>query len=168
MAHLRTEMYGRLRAFADEQGLQAIADGAHADDPVQDRPGLQAAAEHAVLHPLRAAGFGKREVRRLARALGLPHHDRPAEPCLASRLPVGVRVTADRLERVERAERALKQLGYGVVRVRCEDMHGRIEIGAAQLDRARAEEQRLVELVQQAGFESAALDARGYRTGGAE
>ena len=164
----RTEMYGRLRAFADEQGLHAIADGVHRDDAVQDRPGLRAAAEHAVLHPLRAAGFGKREVRRLARALGLPHHDRPAEPCLASRLPVGVRVTRGRLERVERAERALKQLGYRVVRVRCEDRRGRIEIGSGELERARSEEQRLVQLVRAAGFESAALDPRGYRSGGAE
>ncbi|MFQ5845876.1 MAG: ATP-dependent sacrificial sulfur transferase LarE, partial [Planctomycetota bacterium] len=163
----RREMYGRLHALARAEGIGALADGLHADDDAGDRPGIRAAGERGVLHPLRDAGLGKAAVRRLARALGLPHHDRPAEPCLASRLPVGVEVTVARLRRVGRAERALKSLGFRVVRVRCSGRHGRIEVGGEELERARREEGRLVAAVLEAGFVSAALDPAGYRAPGA-
>ena len=163
----RQEMYGVFQSVAGLLGIEALADGAHAEDHGDDRPGLRAARERDIRHPLRDAHFSKADVRRLALAYGLPVHDKPAQPCLASRLPVGVEVTLDRLARVHRAEQALRALGFRVVRVRCEDLHGRIEIGVRELGRAQAREPALVAAVVGSGFESAALDARGYRTGGA-
>ena len=164
----RREMYSVLFALAAREGLAHVADGLQADDRDDDRPGLRAAAERGVLHPLRDAGFEKAEVRRLARAFGLPVHDKPAQPCLASRLPTGVVVTPERLERVHRAESALRALGFREVRVRCEVRHGRIEIGAAELERAGRDRARVESAVLAAGFDTARLDPRGYRTGGAD
>jgi uncharacterized protein len=156
----RREMYGALTGL----GYSAIADGLNADDLVADRAGVRAAQEFLVLHPLRDAGLGKAEIRRIARGLGLAVHDKPAQPCLASRLPMGVTVTPERLKLVLGAERALHALGYRELRVRCEDRHARIEIGRAQLADAMGNENELVSAVLAAGFDSAALDPAGYRS----
>lgn len=161
--YCRQSMYGALWTAARAKGIEALADGLHADDLIADRAGVVAAREHGVLHPLRAAGLGKAELRRLAWGLGLPVHDKPAQPCLASRIRTGVPVTVARLERVHRAERAVEALGYRELRVRCEDRHGRIEIAQADLDRAEGEQERIVAAVLAAGFASATLDPRGYR-----
>jgi len=158
----RRTMYGALWGVAEAHGLAHVADGLHAGDVVADRPGVRAARERAVLHPLRDAGFEKADVRRLARGWGLMVHDKPAQPCLASRLPAGMEVTAERLARVHRAETALRALGFSVVRVRCEDRHGRVEVGAAELERARGMRARLEAAVRAAGFGSAALDPAPY------
>jgi len=159
----RRAMYSRMREAVMARGARWIADGLQADDSVADRPGVRAAAELEVIHPLRDAGFGKRDVRRLARAYGLSVFDKPAQPCLASRLPVGVAVTAARLARVHRAERALRGFGFPVLRVRCEERHGRIEIAVRDLARAKAMRDRLEAAVKAAGFASASLDSGGYR-----
>ncbi len=161
--HCRREMYGVLDALATRGGGVRIIDGLNADDAVVDRPGVRAASEFRVLHPLREAGLGKATVRRLARGFGLAVHDKPAQPCLASRLPVGVEVTAERLARVHGAERAVKAFGFSVVRVRCEDRHARIEIGPAELARARLLASGLEAAARAAGFQTAALDPDGYR-----
>jgi uncharacterized protein len=164
----RVEMYDGMRDLAAREGIAAIADGVQAEDSADDRPGMRAARERGLIHPLRESGFSKPEIRRLALALGLGEvQDKPAQPCLASRLPVGVEVTRERLARVERAERALRDLGFRELRVRCEDAHGRIEIGVAELPRARQRERELVAATLAAGFETAALDPVGYRSGGA-
>jgi len=163
----RREMYGVFLGVAAARGIAAVADGLQADDDADGRAGVRAAGEAGILHPLRECGLGKADARRLARAWGLPVHDRPAEPCLASRLPVGVAVTVDRLRRVRRAEEAVRALGFREVRVRCEDRHARIEVGAAELARASGRSEELVAAALRAGFESAALDPQGYRSGGA-
>lgn len=163
----RREMYGALRALAVREGLAFVADGLQADDALGDRPGVRAAGEAGVLHPLLDAGLGKADVRRLARGLGLPLFDKPAQPCLSSRLPVGVEVTVERLERVHRAERAVQALGFREVRVRCDDLRGRVEIGAAELPRARARRAEIEDAVVAAGFASAWFDPLGYAPGGA-
>jgi len=159
----RREMYGAFGPLAARAGLAAVADGLNADDDVGDRPGVRAARERGVLHPLRDAGLGKAAVRRLALGFGLPVHDKPAQPCLASRLPAGVAVTARRLARVHAAERAVRALGFRVVRVRCEERHARIEVGADELPRALGGEAELVAAALRAGFATAAVDGRGYR-----
>ncbi len=161
--HCRREMYARLLETAQEQSLAAVADGLLADDPLGDRPGVAAARERGILHPLRDAGIGKGEARRLALAFGLANHDKPAQPCLASRLPVGTAVTVERLAQVYRAEQALRALGYRIVRVRCEGTHGRIELAPAELARAQAASASLERAVRASGFLTAAIDPRGYR-----
>jgi uncharacterized protein len=163
----RREMYGALHALASREGLAFVADGLQADDAAGDRPGVRAAGEAGILHPLLDAGLGKEDVRRLARAFGLALFDKPAQPCLSSRLPVGVEVTVERLERVHRAEKALRALGFREVRVRCEDLRGRVEIGPAEMDRARERRAEIEAAVVAAGFASAGLDPLGYAPGGA-
>ncbi|MHC4408167.1 MAG: ATP-dependent sacrificial sulfur transferase LarE [Planctomycetota bacterium] len=157
----RQAMYGGLSPA--EHGYAVLADGLQADDVLDDRPGVRAAREHGVLHPLREAALGKVELRRLAWGLGLSIHDKPAQPCLASRLPVGVIVTRERLARIHAAESALRDRGYRELRVRCEERHARIEIGAAELARALAERDAIVAAVVAQGFATAAVDPAGYR-----
>lgn len=159
----RREMYGRLEETARARGLETLADGLHADDVVEARPGVRAARERGVRHPLREAGFTKAEVRRLARAFGLANRDKPAQPCLASRIPAGLAVTPERLARVEAAERAVRGLGFRSLRVRCEGTHARVEVDAADLDRARARAAEIAAAVRACGFATAAVDPRGYR-----
>lgn len=158
----RREMYGALLAASRAEGIVHVADGLLADDRVEDRPGVRAASEHGILHPLRDAGLRKADVRRLARGLRLPTHDKPAQPCLASRLPAGLEVTEERLRLVHRAEGALRALGLRQVRVRCERSHARIEIGASELAGALARSRELRSAVVAAGFATAAVDPRGY------
>jgi len=148
--HCRKAMYGGLGGL----GFPHIADGLLADDDVADRPGVAAAAEQGVLHPLRDCGFSKADSRRLARAHGLSVHDKPAQPCLASRIPVGLAVTRERLALVHRAESALRRLGLCELRVRCDDRHARVEVGRAEFDRACAMASRIVAAVIGAGFRS--------------
>ncbi|MHC4850121.1 MAG: ATP-dependent sacrificial sulfur transferase LarE [Planctomycetota bacterium] len=157
----RQAMYGGLSPA--EHGYALLADGLQADDVHDDRPGVRAAQEHGVLHPLREAGLGKAELRRLAWGLGLSIHDKPAQPCLASRLPVGVTVTRERLARIHAAESALRARGYRELRVRCEERHARIEIGAEELARALAERNAITAAVVDLGFATAAVDPAGYR-----
>ncbi len=148
--HCRKAMYGGLGGL----GFPHVADGLLADDDVADRPGVAAAAEHGVLHPLREAGFTKPDSRRLARAHGLVVHDKPAQPCLASRIPAGLAVTRERLARVHAAESALRLLGLRELRVRCDDLHARVEVGRAEFDRACTMAREIAAAVVGAGFAS--------------
>ena len=116
--HCKHELYGRLSALARERGYAAVLSGANADDAGDWRPGLRAAADHGVLHPLLEAGAGKAQVRALARAFDLPSAEKPASPCLASRIPYGTPVEPATLARIDRAEQAVRELGYRVLRVR--------------------------------------------------
>jgi uncharacterized protein len=163
--HCKSELYHRLQLLAQEGGYEAVLSGANADDAGDWRPGLRAAAEHGVRHPLLEAGVGKPEVRELARELGIPSADKPASPCLASRLPYGTAVTRTALARVDRAEQALKGLGFQVLRVRHYGELGRIEIGADELPRALAAPDRVIAAVRDAGYRRVEIDERPFRSG---
>jgi uncharacterized protein len=153
--HCKIELYSRLRALAARRGFAAVLSGANADDLGDWRPGLRAAEEHRVVHPLLEAGVGKAEVRELAAALGVPSADKPASPCLASRLPYGTPVEPETLRQVDRAEQGLKALGYRVLRVRHYGELGRVQLGADELQRALAPDGR--------SAVAAAVLAAGYR-----
>src|SRR5204863_9546751 len=116
--HCKTELYSTIGRRLPELGAAVVVSGANLDDRGDYRPGLAAAAEHAVRHPLQEAGFTKADVRALALAWGLPTWDKPASPCLSSRLAPGVEVTRERTARVEAAEAYLRGLGYRECRVR--------------------------------------------------
>lgn len=165
--HCKTELYARLGGLAAVRGYAMTLSGANADDLGDWRPGLRAAAEHGVRHPLLEAGVGKAEVRTLARGLGVPSADKPASPCLASRLPYGTAVSPERLARVDRAERALKARGYRVLRVRHVGPVGRVELAADELERTAdpAERAAVIGAVRAAGFETARISARPFRSG---
>jgi uncharacterized protein len=165
--HCKSELYERLELLARERGFAAVASGANADDAGDWRPGLRAAAEHGVVHPLLELGLGKEPVRAIARALNVPSADKPASPCLASRLPYGTPVSAAALERVDAAERAVRARGYRVLRVRHYGERARLEIGAPELARALDphERVRLESAVLGAGYASVEIDERPFRSG---
>jgi uncharacterized protein len=161
----KTELYESLAALAEQRGYAALLSGANADDAGDWRPGLRAAAEHGVRHPLLEAGAGKDAVRALARRLALPSADKPATPCLASRIPYGTAVEPETLAQIDRAERAVRALGFRELRVRHHGILGRVEIAAADLDRALASENELTAAVRAAGYRHAVVDREPFRSG---
>jgi uncharacterized protein len=167
--HCKDELFTRIADEVRERhGLDAVAYGENADDVARlDRPGSRAAVEHGVLRPLADAGLDKAAVRRLARTLGLPCADKPAAPCLASRIPHHDPVTPEKLAQVERAERALRALGFGDCRVRHHGDVARIELAADDLARAVGEPLRaqIHRAVIAAGFRFAAVDLAGIQSG---
>jgi uncharacterized protein len=166
--HCKTELYAELAVVARREGAGAVLSGANADDAGDWRPGLRAAAVRGVIHPLLEASVAKTVVRALAEHLGVPSADKPASPCLASRIPYGVPVDAPTLARIDRAEQAVKGLGYRVLRVRHHGELGRIELGADELESALSEPGRRAALeaaVRSAGYARAALAGQPFRSG---
>lgn len=161
----KTELWTRLGAVARARGLRTIVDGTNADDVADHRPGTRAAREHAVRSPLQEAGLGKREIRTLSRALGLPTWDQPASPCLASRIRYGLQVTPERLRQVEEAETTLRALGLREFRVRHHGTAARIEVAPAELDAAAERIAGVAAELRSLGFERVLLDVEGYRRG---
>jgi uncharacterized protein len=166
--HCRTELFTILSAIARDRASSRIAYGAIADDLGEDRPGMAAARKFGILAPLLDAGFTKADVRALAREYALPVTDKPANACLASRLPTGVRVTPERLAQVARAETALRSLGFPLVRVRHHGDLARIEVPRDDVPRLRATEEDggLEAIVSGAGFRTHVIDPEGYRPAG--
>jgi uncharacterized protein len=163
----KSELYDQLAVLAQQRGFATVLSGANADDTGDWRPGLRAAAEHGVRHPLLESGLGKDQVRALARHLGVPSADKPASPCLASRLPYGTEVSADVLSQVDRAELSLKQRGYRELRVRHFGELGRIQLSVAELPRTAdpAERAAVLACVRAAGYQRAEIDERALRSG---
>jgi uncharacterized protein len=164
----KSELYSRIETLLPELGVAVICSGANLDDRGDYRPGLKAAAEHAVRHPLQEAGFTKQDVRALAHAWGLPTWDKPASPCLSSRLAPGVQVTRERTGRVEAAEAYLRALGYREFRVRLHEGElARIEVPPAELPRLAdpAVREDLVRRLKELGFQYVTLDLEGFRSG---
>jgi uncharacterized protein len=160
--HCKNELFTRISdEVVTTHALDAVAYGENLDDASRpDRPGSRAAAEHRVLAPLRDAGLDKAAVRRLARAWNLPCADKPAAPCLASRIPHGSEVSPEKLRQVEQAESALRRLGFADLRVRHHDEIARVELPGADLARAAQDPLRSAvrEAVLAAGFRYAVLD----------
>ena len=167
--HCKDELFTRIDAeLAARLGLDAVAYGENADDARRlDRPGSRAAAEHGVLRLLADAGLGKADVRRLARAMRLPCAEKPAAPCLASRIPHGERVEPGKLRQVEDAEAGLRELGFTDSRVRHHGDTARIELPGAELARAVSAPVRelIVAAVRAAGFRFVAVDLAGLQSG---
>ncbi len=167
--HCKEELFSRIDdGIADRYGLDAIAYGENADDARRpDRPGAQAATNHHVLRPLAEAGMTKLTVRTLARAMGLQVADKPAAPCLASRIPHHQLVTPAKLSQIERAEAALRQLGFAELRVRHHDDIARIELPPADLIRAVSDPLRskVLDAVRGADFRFVTVDVGGIQSG---
>jgi len=162
--------FSALQDLAAELGLAAMAEGSQLDDDQDFRPGNRAKQELGVLSPLAEAGLNKAEVRALSRALGLPTADIPPAACLASRVPYGTRLSAETLERIEKAEAGLRGLLSGNLRVRDHYPIARVELEPGELAEALAEplRGRILEAVKAAGYEYVALDMEGYRMGGGQ
>ena len=145
-------LFERMTAWAAGAGHPVLAFGEIADDALDVRPGGRAARERGVRAPLAEAGWTKLDVRDYARRAGLSVAEKPASACLASRVPVGTRVTAERLARVERAEEAVRALGFRVLRVRDRGEQCRLELGEDELIRAAALREELERALGGAGF----------------
>jgi pyridinium-3,5-biscarboxylic acid mononucleotide sulfurtransferase len=166
--HCKTELFSLLRQIAREEGYAHILDGTNADDLSDYRPGKKAAEEKAVESPLQELGFTKEDIRAASRRLGLETADKPAFSCLASRFPYGESITAEALQAVEKAENALKDLGFPNLRVRVH--HGevaRLELPPDDIARAAAPEMRgrIAAALRACGYRYVALDLLGYRRG---
>ncbi|HWA98563.1 MAG TPA: ATP-dependent sacrificial sulfur transferase LarE [Pirellulales bacterium] len=166
--HCKTELYTQLDGLAERLGVAVVANGANLDDRGDYRPGMQAAAEHRVASPLIDAGFTKADVRALAAHWDLPIWDKPASPCLSSRIAYGEEATPERTAMIDRAEQFLRSLGLRELRVRYHrgDL-ARIEVppeAIATLAEPTAR-QAIIERFTQLGFKYVTLDLVGFRTG---
>lgn len=166
--HCKSELYSRVEEALPDLGVSVICSGANLDDAGDYRPGLKAAAEHAVRHPLQEAGFTKADVRALARAWELPTWDKPASPCLSSRLAPGVPATVERTARVEAAEDYLRSLGLRECRVRVHPGElARLEVPASEIAHLAEPVTReaLTRKLRELGFAYITLDLEGFRSG---
>lgn len=163
----KDELYTKLEAVARSRGIRHIVDGSTTDDLDDYRPGRQAATQHAVRSPLIEAGLNKSEVRELSRKAGLPTWDKPASPCLSSRIAYGTTVTIERLSKVDRGEEILREFGFREFRVRHHDQLVRLEIAPAEMDRVLRREvvDELAKRFRELGFKYVTLDLQGFRSG---
>ena len=161
----KKELFTKILEIARAEGLSAVAEGSNMDDLGDYRPGLQAVRELGIRSPLREAGLTKEEIRALSKRMGLPTWNKPSFACLASRFPYGEEITAERLQRVERAEQFLMDLGFEQVRVRSHGDLARIELCAADIPKAVEQREKIHAALKGFGFAYVALDLLGYRTG---
>ncbi len=164
----KSELYGRLAALRIQLDVDAVASGANADDTGDHRPGMKAASENGVVHPLLECGISKSVVRQLALNWGLPTWDKPATPCLSSRIAYGEEVTPERTRMIDQAERWLRARGLRIVRVRYHkgDL-ARVEVPLEELTALAEESVRdeLVKSFREFGFKYVTLDLEGFRSG---
>lgn len=161
----KKELFTKILEIARAEGLSAVAEGSNMDDLGDYRPGLQAVRELGIRSPLREAGLTKEEIRARSRRMGLPTWNKPSFACLASRFPYGEEITEERLQRVERAEQYLIDLGFGQVRVRLHGDLARIELCAGDIPKAVGQREKIHAALKEFGFAYVALDLLGYRTG---
>lgn len=164
----KSELYGRLSGLLDHLDVDVIVSGANMDDAGDHRPGMKAASENNVRHPLQECGLSKNDVRELAKAWGLPTWDKPATPCLSSRIAYGVEVTPDRVRMIDAAEQWLREKGLRVCRVRYHkgDL-ARVELPLDDLPAFASPDvrQELVKVFRGLGFTYVTLDLEGFRSG---
>lgn len=163
----KDELYRISRAEADKLRVKTIVDGTNLDDLSDHRPGLKAADEWGVRHPLVEAEMTKQEIRRYSRELGLPTWDKPSSPCLSSRFPYGTSIDLERLKKVGACERFMKELGFREFRVRYHGDVARIEVAQDEMDRAFAKPVReaIVNRFKEIGFKFVSLDLQGFHSG---
>ena len=165
--YCKHELYTALSTLARKRGFDVIADGSNADDRRDYRPGRIAAREFGVRSPLDDADLSKDEIRELSRRAGLPTWDEPASACLSSRIPYHSEVTTEKLRMIEAAERALREMGFRVCRVRHHDTLARLELGGDEMARALepALRDRIVSALRAIGYRHVTIDLQGYRMG---
>jgi len=165
--YCKKELFQRLRDIATKENFSFIIDGTNADDIQDWRPGRQAAIEMGIKSPLQDVSLGKKEIRDISRALGLPTWNKPAVPCLSSRFPYGQKITAQALERVERAEKFLKKFGVRELRVREHSEIARIEVTTEEFPvlMNKASREEIIAFLKSLGYKYVTLDLQGFRSG---
>lgn len=166
--HCKSHLYDNMQGLAEQLNVAVICNGANADDTGDHRPGMQAAAERKVRSPLLECDINKKQVRMLAESWSLPVWDKPAAPCLASRVAYGEEVTPERLQRIDQAEQFLRSFGLVEIRVRLhKDELARIEVSASDFPKLaeKIASQNIVKRFQELGFKYITLDLQGFRSG---
>jgi len=161
----KTELYSQLTELADQESIKWVVNGANTDDIGDYRPGMVAASEHRVRSPMVEVGLTKADVRAIAKILDIPIWDKPAQPCLSSRIPYGTPVTVENLSKVEQAEDYLRGLGLREVRARHHDRLCRIEIGEDEMDFAFERRKEIVSAIKKIGYLWVSIDMSGLRSG---
>lgn len=161
------ELFGKIRAVADRCGVKYIAEGSNCDDLSDFRPGMKAARDMGILSPLRFAQLTKADIRALSKEMGLPTWNKPSFACLSSRIPYGEKITREKLDAIDRAERFLMELGFRQVRVRHHGKIARIELGRDEMARVFTEglNDKINRELHEIGFTYVTMDLGGYHTG---
>lgn len=165
--YCKTALYTRMADILREHDLDAALNGTNVDDLGDHRPGLAAAKEHGVLSPCLDANLTKAEIRELSKAMGLPTHDKPAAPCLSSRVQYGEAITPEKLHMIERSEAVLRNSGFRECRVRHHDRLARIEVPLSDLPRLLQPDMRepIETALREIGYTYVTVDLRGLRSG---
>jgi uncharacterized protein len=163
----KNSLYEICRREAARLGVRSVVDGVNMDDLKDYRPGLQAAEEYGVVHPLVEARFSKEDIRQGSRLLELPTWDKPASPCLSSRVPYGTPITSTMLSQISQGESFLRSLGFKELRVRHHSKSARLELREEDLTKITTSEmiKRIDKKIKEIGFTSVLLDLEGYRSG---
>ncbi len=163
--HCKTELFKAIREVARKLGFSHIIEGSNIDDLSDYRPGRRACVEAGIMSPLMEAGLSKGDIRAISKDLGLATHNKPAQACLASRIPYGTAITIERLKRIELSEAFIKTLGVSQVRVRHHGNTARIEVEERDLPAVLESRDEIAEKLSIFGFTYVSLDLKGYRTG---
>ncbi|MBI5665228.1 MAG: ATP-dependent sacrificial sulfur transferase LarE [Nitrospirae bacterium] len=165
--YCKKELFGKLKDIAQQEGFSFILDGTNSDDVNDRRPGRRAAYEEGVESPLLETGLTKNEIRELSKALGLPTWNKPATPCLSSRIPYGLEITAEALEKVSKAETFIRKFGVTELRVRNHSEVARIEVHPDDFHKLTGAQARkeIVDYLRSIGFKYITLDLQGFRSG---
>ena len=164
---LQRQAVSKLESIALERGITSIVDGSTTDDLNDYRPGRQATIQHSVRSPLIEVELSKAEIRELSRRVTLPTWNKPASPCLSSRIAYGTTVTIERLGKIDRGEEILREFGFREFRVRHHDKLVRLEIASSEMDRVLRREvvDQLAARFRELGFQYVTLDLQGFRSG---
>jgi len=163
--YCKSELFGKIKHIANQEGFDAVFDGSNADDLKDFRPGMKAKHEKGVISPLAETGFTKSDIRHFSAILKLPTANKQSYACLASRFPYGEKITKVKLDRLATAEFELRNLGFTQFRIRSHDNLARLEFTPAEMDKAWTIREKLTEICQGSGFNYVTIDLKGYRTG---
>jgi uncharacterized protein len=163
--YCKSELFGKIKYIASQEGYEVIFDGSNADDLKDFRPGMKAKQEKGVISPLADSGFTKNDIRHFSAELNLPTASKQSYACLASRFPYGEKITKDKLDRLAAAEFEIRKLGFTQFRIRSHENLARFEFIPAEMDKAWKIKDKLIEICKSSGFTYVTIDLKGYRTG---
>lgn len=163
--YCKSELFGKIKHIASEEGFEIVLDGSNADDLKDFRPGMKAKQELGVLSPLAESNFTKDDIRRCSSDLKLPTATKQSYACLASRFPYGEKITKPKLDRLAIAEFEVRKLGFSQFRIRSHENLARFEFIPTEMDKAWSVKDKLTEICKKSGFNYVTIDLNGYRTG---
>lgn len=163
--YCKSELFGKIKFIAEQEGYEAVFDGSNADDLKDYRPGMRAKKEKGVISPLAEAGFTKNDIRHFSALMNLPTATKQSYACLASRFPYGEKITIEKLDRVGAAEYEIRKLGFTQFRIRSHENLARLEFIPSEMDLAWNRKDQLSQICKKSGFSYTTIDLTGYRTG---